>query len=113
MGTVTVRQRTGRWGLMAILLVSAAAGVAGADVNQAPIAVPLIGDQGAGSPYASRIHVTPRGGPTQSAQPTIVIQKITHPCPQELAILLVHNNSQKYLLMSNAGGCRPFVGADL
>jgi subtilisin-like proprotein convertase family protein len=38
---------------------------------------------------------------------------VTHPCPQDLAVLLVHNNVQKYLLMSNSGGCKPLQGTDM
>src|SRR5689334_4197999 len=85
-----------------ILAMLTLAGAASADVNQTPIAVPLLGDQGAGSPYPSSIQVTPRGGPTQNVAPIIVLQAVTHPCPQDLAVLLVHNNTQKYLLMSNS-----------
>jgi subtilisin-like proprotein convertase family protein len=100
--------------ILTCLCLATAVGQAAADMNQTPIAVPLLGDQGAGSPYPSRIRVTPRGGPTQSAQPRIVLQAVTHPCLQDLAVLLVHNSgSQKYLLMSHAGGCRPLQGADL
>jgi subtilisin-like proprotein convertase family protein len=90
-----------------------AADPAWADVNQTPIAVPLIGDQGAGSPYPSTIHVTARGGPTQTAQPYIILHAVTHPCPEDLAVLLVHNGTEKYLLMSHAGGCRALQGTDL
>ena len=38
---------------------------------------------------------------------------MTHPCPEDLAILLVHNNTDKFLLLSNAGGCRPFQGTNV
>jgi subtilisin-like proprotein convertase family protein len=98
--------------LVSALLLIAGANYASADVNQTPIAVPLLGDQGAGSPYPSRIHVTARGGPTQRSKISVILHAVTHPCPEELAVLLVHG-SLKLLLMSNAGGCRPLQGTDL
>lgn len=96
-----------------LICLAAAATQARADVNQTPIAIPLLGDMGAGSPYPSTIHVTSRGGPGQTGKPMIMLHAVTHPCPEELAVLLVHNGSEKYLLMSNAGGCRPLQGTDL
>ena len=38
---------------------------------------------------------------------------VTHPCPRELAVLLVHNGTDAYPLMYNAGGCRPMEGTTL
>jgi subtilisin-like proprotein convertase family protein len=105
-----------RWALSALVtLIGLLAGAsqAMADVNQTPIAIPLLGDQGAGSPYPSTIHVTARGGPGQIELGSIVLHAVTHPCPEELAVLLVHNNTEKYLLMSHAGGCRPLAGTDV
>jgi subtilisin-like proprotein convertase family protein len=95
-----------------VAFAGANAGVAFADVNQTPIAVPLLGDQGVGSPYPSRIHVTARGGPNKLSGFTVILHAVTHPCPKDLAVLLVHG-SLKLLLMSNAGGCRPMEGTDL
>jgi len=105
-------QRMKRVVAVTILGTVAAAGVAHADVNPAPIAIPLIGDHGVASPYPSRVHVTARGGPTMNVQPIIVLQKVTHPCLQDLAVLAVHNGVG-YSLLSNAGGCRPLHGVDL
>jgi subtilisin-like proprotein convertase family protein len=98
--------------LSGALMLFAAAGQASADVNPTPIAVPLLGDQGAGSPYPSRIHVTARGGVTQKSVFGVILHGVTHPCPEDLAVLLVHG-SLKYLLMSHAGGCRPAQGTDI
>ncbi len=42
-----------------------------------------------------------------------MLHAVTHPCPEDLAILLVHNDTDKYLLMSNAGGCRPLQGTTI
>ena len=41
------------------------------------------------------------------------LHAVTHPCPEDLAVLLVHNGTDKYLLMSNAGGCRPLQGTTM
>jgi subtilisin-like proprotein convertase family protein len=96
-----------------VICLAVGASQAWADVNQTPIAIPLLGDVGIGSPYPSSIHVTSRGGPSQVAQPFIMLHAVTHPCPEELALLLVHNGAEKYLLMSNAGGCHPLAGTDV
>jgi subtilisin-like proprotein convertase family protein len=42
-----------------------------------------------------------------------VLHGVTHPCPEDLAVLVVHNGTDKYLLMSNAGGCRALEGTDM
>jgi hypothetical protein len=91
-----------RGALVCALCFLAVASLASADVNPTPIAVPLIGDQGVGSPYPSRIHLVSRA--------------VTHPCPEELAVLPMRTNGtivNKYLLMSHAGSCRPLQGTDL
>jgi subtilisin-like proprotein convertase family protein len=111
-----IRRRLRQGALCAALVaiaVLAAAGQARADNNPAPIAIPLLGDQGAGSPYPSTIHVVSRGGPTIVAQPFIMLHAVTHQCPEDLALLLVHNGAEKYLLMSHAGGCHPLAGTDV
>jgi subtilisin-like proprotein convertase family protein len=114
--------RFGRWAssvsvaaLTALTALALIAGVsqAQADINPTPIAVPLIGTQGAGSPYPSTINVVSRGGPAQTGQPKIMLHAVTHPCIEDLAILLVHNNAEKFLLMSHAGGCKALQGTDL
>ena len=102
--------------LMCALCLFAVASLASADVNPTPIAVPLIGDQGVGSPYPSRINLVTRGGPDTLRTVLVVLHAVTHPCPEDLAVLLVHTNGSsvtKYLLMSHAGGCRPLQGTDL
>ena len=89
------------------------AGPASADTNTASIAVPILGTQGKGAAYPSTITVTARGGPAHTSDDTrITLHAVTHPCPEELAVLLVHG-SQKYLVMSNAGGCRALQGTDI
>jgi hypothetical protein len=94
-----------------LLLVSVAS--ATADVLSRPIAVPLIGTQGPAGAYPSRQVVTARGGAGQTGQVIIRLLTVTHPCPEDLAILLVRNNTDKFLLLSNAGGCRPFQGTNI
>jgi subtilisin-like proprotein convertase family protein len=84
--------------------------IASADTNPQPIAVPLIGDAGIASPYPSTITIAAPSGPTHMTVPTVVLQHVTHPCPKDLAVLLVHNDTDKYLLMSHAGGCKPLAG---
>src|SRR5689334_7438911 len=105
-----------RCALLNALCLLAIANRATADVNPTPIAVPLIGDQGVGSPYPSRIALAARGGPNSKGQVSVVLHAVTHPCPEDLAVLLVRTNGaivNKYLLMSHAGGCRPLQGTDL
>jgi hypothetical protein len=93
-------------------ILVAGADVARADTNQAPIAVPLIGTQGPASLYPSTINVVARGGQGQTGRVKVALHGVTHPCPEELAIQLVHNG-QAYMLMANAGGCRPLEGTTL
>lgn len=97
--------------LSVVFLLIAAAAPGGAEVNRGTIAVPLLGGQGAASLYPSTLTVFAIGGPQHRGQISVTLEAVTHPCPEELAILLVHNNTDKYLLMSNAGGCRPLEGA--
>jgi hypothetical protein len=83
-----------------------------ADVNRTSISVPLIGTQGVAGPYPSRMVVEGRG-PTEGGFVHLTLHAVRHPCPEDLAILLVHNGTEKYLLLSNAGGCRPLQGTNL
>ncbi len=99
--------------LAALVSIASIAAPAYADINQTPIAVPLIGDQGAGSPYPSTINVVARGGPAQTGQVFVMLHAVTHPCIEDLAVLLVHNGTDKYLLLSHAGSCRALQGTDL
>jgi hypothetical protein len=99
--------------LAAAWLTAAAAGAAFAQMNPQPIAVPAIGTQGVASVYPSVIPVRAVGGTTQTGVVVATLHGVTHPCPEELAILLVRNNTDKFLLMSNAGGCRPFQGTTM
>jgi subtilisin-like proprotein convertase family protein len=91
-------------------------GIARAEWNPTPIAVPLINADAAnsaGSPYPSRIEVHAPAGALQIGRPKyIILHAVTHPCPEDLAVLLVHG-SDKYLLMSNAGGCHPLRSTDI
>lgn len=96
-------------GVLVTILFFGAAGSARADSNLGTIAVPLLGTQGAAGPYPSSIALNARGGPSQTGVVRVVLLGVTHPCPEDLAILLVRNNTDKYLLMSNAGGCRPLL----
>ena len=84
-----------------------------ADTLSTPIAVPLIGTQGPAGAYPSRQVVAARGGAGHTGQVIIRLLAVTHPCPEDLAILLVRNNTDKFLLLSNAGGCRPFQGTNI
>jgi subtilisin-like proprotein convertase family protein len=101
--------------LAAACLATAARGAAfaDADFNPQSIAVPALGTQGAASVYPSSLVVRARGGTTQTGVVTTVLHGVTHPCPEELAILLVHNGHDKFLLMSSAGGCRPLQGTTM
>jgi hypothetical protein len=105
-------------GLVVMLGVWSLAGSAYADHNATPIAVPLLnanltGPQ-AGSPYPSTLALVPRNGTNQPfGQSQITLHAVTHPCPEDLAVLLVRNDTEKYLLMSNAGSCRALQGTDL
>jgi hypothetical protein len=74
--------------------------------------VPLLGTQGAAGPYGSSIQINARGGASHVGQVRVSLLGVTHPCPEDLAVLLVHG-ADKHLLMSNAGGCRPLQGTNL
>jgi subtilisin-like proprotein convertase family protein len=84
-----------------------------ADTNRSSIAVPVTGTQGVAAPYPSRLVVDARTGLGAQATFQIVLHGVTHPCPEDLAILLVRNATDKFLLMSHAGGCRPLQGTNL
>jgi hypothetical protein len=96
-----------------MLNLTAGASLAYADTNPTPIAVPLIGTQGKASLYPSTINVVARGGLAQTGNVAVALHGVTHPCPEELAVLLVHNDTDAFLLMNNAGGCRPLQGTRL
>ena len=103
--------------LTALSLCTAAAlqaglGTSSADVNRTPIAIPLIGTEVTASPYPSSITVNAVEGPAQVGQISVTLHAVTHPCPSELAVLLVHG-ADKWLLMNNAGGCRPLQGTTI
>jgi hypothetical protein len=101
-----------RAAIVAACLIAAAADTR-AESNPQPIAIPAIGTQGAATPYPSRIVVNSLGGPNHTGEVSVTLHGVTHPCVDELAVLLVHNESAKYLLLSNAGGCRALAGTDL
>jgi subtilisin-like proprotein convertase family protein len=84
-----------------------------ADTTPASIAVPATGTEGPASLYPSSMSVTARGGATQMGEISVVLHAVTHPCPEHLAVLLVRNNNTPFLLMSNAGGCRPLQGTTI
>src|SRR5689334_13326113 len=90
-----------------------AAGVARAEWNKTPIAIPATGTSGSATPFPSTINVQPVGGSLHRAQVYVLLHAVTHPCPEDLAVLVVHNHAEKYLLMSNAGGCHPLKGTDI
>ncbi len=92
--------------------VFAAAGTGRAEINRVPIAIPLIGTGQVASPYPSSIDVVARGGPGQTGRVSVVLHAVTHPCPRDLSVVLVHGD-EKWLLMNNVGGCRPFQGTTI
>jgi subtilisin-like proprotein convertase family protein len=96
-------------GLLAVVTASQA------DTDSRSISVPLIGTRGAASVYPSTVIINPIAGPTQTGPVTVILHRVTHPCPEHLAVLLVHNapGGGNFLLMSNAGGCRPLQGTDI
>jgi subtilisin-like proprotein convertase family protein len=96
-----------------VMLVSAGRGVAYAEHDQRPIAIPRIGTEGPASVYPATLNVVAPGGSMHRSWVGIELHAVTHPCPEDLAILLVHNDTDKYLIMSNAGGCRPLQGTAL
>ena len=95
---------------LAVVCLIAAAADSRAETNPHPIAIPAIGTQGAATPYPSRIVVNSRGGPADTGQVSVTLHGVTHPCIEELGILLVHNGGPAYELLSNAGGCRALAG---
>jgi subtilisin-like proprotein convertase family protein len=97
--------------VMMVMMVTVP-GVARADHNPTPIAVPLLGTQGTAGPYGSSIQIVARGGPTATGSVGVRLLGVTHPCPEDLAVLLIHG-ADKHLLLSNAGGCRPLQGTSL
>jgi subtilisin-like proprotein convertase family protein len=88
-------------------------GVAHADINPTSMAVPAIGTSGPASLYPSTIEVRSPQGPNFKDHVIVQLIGVTHPCPRELAVLLVHNGTDAYPLMYNAGGCRPMAGSTL
>ena len=98
-------------GVIAFGLLAAAA-TSEADTDSRAIAVPLLGGQGAASLYPTTLIINPIGGPTQIGPVQVMLHRVTHPCPEQLAVLLVHDGpgGGRYLLMSNAGGCRAAPG---
>jgi subtilisin-like proprotein convertase family protein len=106
-----------RWVTLVMLATVAAWGSAGgvayAEHDQRPIAVPRIGTEGPASRYPSTFNVVAPGGTMHRSWVGIELHAVTHPCPEDLAVLLVHNDTDKYLLMSNAGGCRPLQGTTI
>ena len=85
---------------LALLALMAGATVAHADTNPTPIAIPLIGTEGKASPYPSTINLVARGGPEQTGQVLVVLHAVTHPCPEDLAIVLIHNDTDLYYPVS-------------
>lgn len=103
-----------RWtAAFAVIISLFASGVAHADINSTPMAVPAIGTSGPASLYPSNIEVRARQGADFKEHVTIALIGVTHPCPRELAVLLVHNGVDAYPLMYNAGGCHAFEGATM
>ena len=80
---------------------------AAADWSNQAIPIPLLGTSGPSSAYPSTLTVVNRAGQGKGSWINVVLHHVTHPCPEELAVLLVHNDVDAFLLMSNAGGCRP------
>ena len=97
----------------AALGVLALRGTCEADVNRTPMAVPVLGSEGTASVYPSTLTVRAIRAPAETDYVGVALYGVTHPCPQELAVLLVHNDVEKYLLMANAGGCQPLQGTSL
>jgi subtilisin-like proprotein convertase family protein len=98
---------------MAIVGILTTSGVARADTFPSSIAVPRMGTQGVASVYPATLNVVALGGQTQTGEMHVMLHGVTHPCIEDLAILLVHNGTDKYLLLSNAGGCRPLQGTTI
>jgi subtilisin-like proprotein convertase family protein len=99
--------------LIALIAWGSAGGVAYADTDWRPIAVPRVGTEGPASRYPSTLNVVAPGGPSHRSWVGVELHAVTHPCPEDLAVLLVHDDTDKFLLMSNAGGCRPLQGTTI
>ena len=99
--------------VLAIVAILTTGGIARADTFPTPIAVPRIGTQGQASVYPATLNVVALGGQAQTSELHVMLHNVTHPCPEDLAVLLVHNDTDKFLLMSNAGGCRPLLGTTI
>jgi subtilisin-like proprotein convertase family protein len=99
--------------LSAVAVVLLSAAESRADWNSQSIAVPALGNQGVASAYPSSITVAPPGGPGQRGEVRIMLHNVTHPCPRDLAVLLVKDDALGYLLMSNAASCAPLKGTTL
>jgi hypothetical protein len=104
--------RGARLALLTISVFLIARGASRADVNPTPIAIPLIGTQQIASPYPSTLNVVARGGPSQTGPISVVLHGVTHPCPRDLSVVLVHND-ERYLILNNVGGCRPLEGTTI
>jgi subtilisin-like proprotein convertase family protein len=103
-----------RWTVALAAVISLCAyGVANAELNPNPMAVPAIGTSGPASLYPSSIELKSPHGPNFKTHVQVHLIGVTHPCPRELALLLVHNGTDAYPLMYNAGGCRPMEGSTL
>jgi hypothetical protein len=88
-------------------------GVAHANINSTRMAVPATGTSGPASLYPSTINVKAPQGRDFKTHITVQLIGVTHPCPRELAVLLVHNGVDAYPLLYNAGGCQPLQGTTL
>jgi subtilisin-like proprotein convertase family protein len=108
-----LRRAFPRRAAMAAVCLLAAAADSRAETNPQPIAIPATGTQGAAAPYPSRIVVTSLGGPAHTGDISVTLHGVTHPCLEDLAVLLVHNETDAYLMLSNAGGCRALAGTDI
>src|ERR1044072_7965771 len=91
--------------LAAMILVSSfadgAAHFAHPDINPTTMAVPATGTSGPASLYPSTIEVTAPQGPNFQTHISVQLIGVPHPCPRELAVLLVHNGADAYPLLYN------------
>src|SRR5262245_33040842 len=102
-----------RRAVIAAACLIAAAADSRAETNPKPIAIHAIGTQGPASPYPSRVVVNSPGGPAHTADISVTLHGVTHPCLEDLAVLLVRNETDAFLMLSNAGGCRALAGTDI
>ena len=63
-------------------------GVAHAELNPKPMAVPAIGTSGPASLYPSTLEVRSPQGPNFKDHIIVQLIGVTHPCPKELAVVL-------------------------